>query len=183
MEEKDLPTGAQKYRYRVAIQHIPSVRPAENSRKRGGDPISPPRRVLSGGTYKRVAVIDLSSDGDSPLAAPPASTSGAPVQQITPITVDSTDEADSEVGETTAPVIPGSGMTEEEVFDTLFGDIEMEDIMEGTSTARTSQETVKGSLEKGKGKEKEAVSDPALFDLQEELECIICCTPQPSFSC
>lgn len=166
MEEDDLPTGAQRYRYRVVIDHDPSPRPAENGRKRTGEPIIPPRRVFMGGTIKRVPVIELSSDGDSPPPERRASASAAPVQQITPITVDSTDE------ETTAPVV-GSGLTEEEVFDSLFGDIEME----GTSTAGTSQQTLKPSLDKGKGKE--AATDLAVFDLQEELECIICCTLGP----
>jgi hypothetical protein len=164
MEEEDLPTGAQKYRYRVAIDQPQSTRPTENGRKRTGEPLAPARRV-----FKRVPIIELSSDGDSPSPGEPrASTSAAPVQQITPITVDSTDE------ETTVPVV-GSGMTEEEVFESLFGDIDMEEVMEGTSSAGTSQETIKPSLDKGKGKEKDAATDPAVFDLQEELECIICC--------
>jgi hypothetical protein len=168
MEEEDLPTGAQKYRYRVAIDQNQSTRPTETGRKRTGEPIAPPRRVLTGGSFKRVPIIELSSDGDSPPQERRASTSAAPVQQITPITVDSTDE------ETTVPVV-GSGMTEEEVFESLFGDIEMYEVMEGTSSTGTSLETIKPSLDKGKGKEKDAATDPAVFDLQEELECIICC--------
>jgi hypothetical protein len=184
MDEEDLPTGAQKYRYRVVIEQTQSPRPTENGRKRGGEPIIPPRRVHSGGTFKRVPVIELSSDGDSRSPEPQPSTSAAPVQQITPITVGSTSEVESEVGETTLPVrFVGSGMTEEEVFDSLFGDIEIEEVMEGTSTAETSQETIKPSLDKGKGKEKEAATDPAVFDLQEELECIICCTFQTYLLC
>jgi len=90
-------------------------------------------------------------------------------RQITPITVGSIDSLDEGNADDEGDVLDLTGVTEEDIFDTLFSDF---DKMEGTSSSGGDTVT---SLEKGKGKEKEAVSEPAILDLQEELECFICC--------
>ena len=81
----------------------------------------------------------------------------------------STDSLDDGNADDEGDVLDLTGITEEDIFDTLFPDF---DKMEGTSSSGGDTIT---NLDKGKGKEKETVSEPAMFDLQEELECFICC--------
>jgi hypothetical protein len=137
--------------------------------------MSPARRRDS---LKRAHIIELSSDGEDSPRPPPARplndvVNGADVRQITPITVDSTD---SVVGSNADDVADMLEVTEEELFNSMWGDVH-DDKMEGTSSvAETSQGT-------SKGKEKEAATDPSVFDLQEELECFICCTTLHHPSC
>jgi len=177
MSEVDLPTGAQKYRYTVSIQRGPRARfetsGATTTKKREGEPISPAQRRDSvDGTFKRAHIIELSSEGEDSPRPPMRPTTSAivGVHQSTPITVGSTDSLDDRNADDEGVVLDLTGVTEEDIFDTLFSDFD--DKMEGTSS---SGGDTTASPEKGKGKEKEAVFELAIFDLQEELECFICC--------
>ena len=153
--EEELPAQAHRYRYRVDFQRGTRTSTEPQSRKRG-------REVADEGQRKRPReedVILLSSDNED--TKPIVALGG---RRFSPVTVDSTTNT--------------SGTEDmEEIDDTsLEDDIPVEEFLGSSKMvhAESSGTTSSSSRNKGKGKE---VDRQESLDLQEELECFICCIP------
>jgi hypothetical protein len=157
-----LPVEVERYRYRILIERGTRGRNGvENSRKREREVIAEERQ----NKRQREDVIELSSDGDEPPLAR--------VRRMNPVNVDSS-TSDEDTGY-------------EDDFDaTLVEDDIL--LVEGTSAA-VGNDTLRGSSGTSsgttrsmeKGKEKQVIVEPIL-DIQEELECFICCIVPSDFA-
>lgn len=150
---------AQRYRYRVTIERgtrtTPGTSTAPQSRKRGREPIDvevPRKRA------REEDVILLSSDNDE--TRPVVVQGGSSGRRFSPVSV-------------TSGTIDTSGTEDMDLDDTLVDDeiseadfLHSPKAVEGESSGTTSPD-------KGKGKETDIQQQT--LDLQEELECFICC--------
>jgi len=190
---------AQRYRYRLVL--LRGVRNAQiqgnNSRKRDRDVIGFPDETASRLPKRRVPpwenVIELSSDPEEPTAPNvPAGkhNRGASGRQISPVSVSSTaddsegehpfEELDDEVFENEdAESEPYSDLVdtsldedEVEITGEKLQSAAREDTTDELPESSAAAAVKESSKDKGKGK---AVEEP-IFDLQEELECFICCS-------
>jgi FHA domain len=153
--EDQIAAEAERYRYRVVIQRGTRNRNELNSKKREREVIIEERQ----NKRPREDIIELSSDGDEP----PRRVIG---ESIIPVTVDSTTDEDSDI--------------EEDLENTLVDDVDLFTGEKSTSSesgqsrevSASSLGTSSSSADKGKGKE---VMLEQFLDIQEELECFICC--------
>jgi len=139
---------AQRYRYRVVIEQ--GTRNELISRNREDEVIIEGRN----NKRKRIHVIELSSDGDEPPRPPPMASG----RRLSPVTVSSSTSDDE------------SSFLDDDLENTLVQDNTL--VEEREDTDDTSPESSMSSIDKGK--EREVLMDLSL-DLEEELECIICC--------
>ena len=165
--EEELPVEARHYQYRVCLKRGTRIQtiqreilpPPPLSRKRERDysmSLSVDERSSKRPREDDHEVILLSSDGDEPVIARH--------QGQTPVTISSTTDESEEVADS--------------VFDELdiFDDTLVDDLDESMLSWGEKKETIaeaSGSSTPDKGKGKEIVT--STLDLQDELECFICC--------
>ena len=192
----DLPIEAERYRYRVVIERGTRIAQTQgnNHRKREREPVhitdeTYPRLPKRRAPLQRENVIELSSDPDEPNVpnvTPPEvqHTRTGSGRQISPVSVSSTEdeseegnpfeELDDEVFEVEVP----DSEEDSDFVDTSLDEDDVE--ITGEKSGSTVQEDTTDVLpessgtNKDKGKEK-AVPEEPILDLQEELECFICC--------
>jgi len=148
INEEDLPVEAEQYRYRVVIER--GTRNEPIPRKRENEAIIDGRN----GKRQRIDVIELSSDGEEPPRPPPTASG----RRLSPVTVYSSTSDDD------------SSYSDGDLENTLVEDNTL--VEEKGDTDDTSPESSTSSIAKRKGTE---VFVDLSLDLQEELECLICC--------
>lgn len=164
--EEELPVEARRYQYRVCIKRGTRLQtiqreipPPTLSRKRERDfsmSLSVDERSLKRPREDDHEVILLSSDGDEPVIA------RHPAQ--TPVTISSTTDESEEVAYSVSDEL-------DNFDDTLVDDLD-ESMLSWVEKKETIAEA-SGSSTPDKGKGKEIVM--STLDLQDELECFICC--------
>lgn len=196
---EDLPDEAQRYRYRLVIQRglrNAQIQEGNNNRKREREVAGILDEAASRLPKRRLPpadnnVIELSSDPDEPNAGHVhvgQHTRGGSGRQISPVSVSSTDdesdpgnpfeELDDEVFEVEVP----DSEEDDDLVDTSLDEDEVE--ITGEKSGSAAQENTtdmlpesSGTRDKSKDKGKGNAVEEPILDLQEELECFICCSP------
>lgn len=163
--EDELPIEAEKYRYRVVIDRGTRNRETGNARKREREAYNDERQPKR----QREDVIELSSDGDEPVTNTLQRTVGGSGRRISPVSVSSSSDEDVEIG------------TDESFDDEMENTLVDDDGRDGTVKPEFGDMNNPVDLMASSGttassdKGKEALVHP-FVDVQEELECFICCT-------